>query len=598
LVKAYDTANHALLLQILEKFGTPPELVDCIRRLYVDIKISLKIGKEKLEILQTVGVKQGDPMAAVLFLFLMATVVEIIDKEWERNQIECVEFCRESDGTYKDGQIFRHNIKKCNASKGLVRFRINGTYYVDDIAALFRTRRDINIGLPIIQSILSDLGMEMHVGSVVDGKRLKSKTECIYFPPHDYFKRVRLEQGTRQLPTSSSDPQLLPPESQATDENKSDEERFYLNCEETKDVAMNNGTFVTFTDLFKYLGTHLHFTLTDDYDIEIRMNKANQAFGAMRKFFEREEIDLFTKYLVFLAIHINILLWGVESWALHTKHIKKLQIWINRKIRSILRISMHQVKNERITEEELWERFHNISSVQVMIDSRRMKFLAKVVRSQRLAPARQMLIAYVDNPRPQGRPIISCKASMIESLQRFGKYNGLHIDDKGSLKLWYVEACNDPFWGNCLERFKRQDPDDKVPPERPAHPECPDEEEHHRYNTRSSTQPPPPTPPRNQPPSPPRNPKHDSTRDDRSRGYDPEGVGHNLRDSLGIFGLGPSAVWMEVRAEFRQFSRIYHPDKHNSTRTKMSNDEAKAFFQLFNNARDFLEDHFRRTGHM
>eukprot|EP00984_Skeletonema_dohrnii_P039016 scaffold42906_cov161-Skeletonema_dohrnii-CCMP3373.AAC.1 len=39
-----------------------------------------------------------------------------------------------------------------------------------------------------------------------------------------------------------------------------------------------------------------------------------------------------------------------------------------------------------------------------------------------------------------------------------------------NLKFWYVEARNDPFWGNCLERFKRQDPDDKVPPERPAHP--------------------------------------------------------------------------------------------------------------------------------
>eukprot|EP00984_Skeletonema_dohrnii_P013580 scaffold5625_cov90-Skeletonema_dohrnii-CCMP3373.AAC.2 len=110
-------------------------------------------------------------------------------------------------------------------------------------------------------------------------------------------------------------------------------------------------------------------------------------------------------------------------------------------------------------------------------------------------------------------------------------------------------------------------------PERPAHPECSDEEkDHHRYNTRSSAQPPPPppSPPRNQPPSPPRNSRPDSPRADRSGGYDPEGVGHNLRDSLGIFGLGPSAVWMEVRAEFRQFSRIYHPDKHKSTRTKMS----------------------------
>ena len=69
---------------------------------------------------------------------------------------------------------------------------------------------------------------------------------------------------------------------------------------------------------------------------------------------------------------------------------------------------MHQVKDERFTEEELWKRFHHIPSVQVMINSRRMKFLAKVACSQRLAlaPARQMLIAYVNNTRPRGRPII------------------------------------------------------------------------------------------------------------------------------------------------------------------------------------------------
>ena len=146
LVKAYDTANHALLLEILKRFGAPPRLVDCIKRLYTDILISLKIGKEKLEILQTVGVKQGDPMAAVIFLFLMAALVEIIHKEWKRNQIECVEFCRESDETYEKGQIFRHDVEKCNASSSLVRFRVNGTYYVDDIASLFRSLRDLRVG--------------------------------------------------------------------------------------------------------------------------------------------------------------------------------------------------------------------------------------------------------------------------------------------------------------------------------------------------------------------------------------------------------------------------------------------------------------------
>ena len=83
LVKAYDTANHALLLQILEKFGAPPELVDCIRRLYVDIKISLKIGKEKLEILQTVGVKQGDPVSGLLFIAVMEVCFRSLKQKWK-----------------------------------------------------------------------------------------------------------------------------------------------------------------------------------------------------------------------------------------------------------------------------------------------------------------------------------------------------------------------------------------------------------------------------------------------------------------------------------------------------------------------------------
>jgi len=86
---------------------------------------------------------------------------------------------------------------------------------------------------------------------------------------------------------------------------------------------------------------------------------------------------------------------------------------------------------------------------------------------------------------------------------------------------------------------------DEIPPERPAH-ECSDDKEDHHQNTTLEAQhnlfllhlPQGITP---TPDSPPR--------DYRSRGYDLEGVGHNLRDSVGIFGLGPRAVWMEVRAE-------------------------------------------------
>ncbi len=69
-----------------------------------------------------------------------------------------------------------------------------------------------------------------------------------------------------------------------------------------------------------------------------------------------------TKYLIFRAIHINILLWGVEieSWAIHDNHIresyKPLALGEQKAIRSILGISMTQVQEERIsiTEEDLY----------------------------------------------------------------------------------------------------------------------------------------------------------------------------------------------------------------------------------------------------
>ena len=68
LVKAYDTANHDLLLRILERYGAPPQFVDAISRMYKDLVVVLKIEKSVEEILQEVGVRQG--MAPVLFLFL------------------------------------------------------------------------------------------------------------------------------------------------------------------------------------------------------------------------------------------------------------------------------------------------------------------------------------------------------------------------------------------------------------------------------------------------------------------------------------------------------------------------------------------------
>jgi DnaJ-class molecular chaperone len=63
-----------------------------------------------------------------------------------------------------------------------------------------------------------------------------------------------------------------------------------------------------------------------------------------------------------------------------------------------------------------------------------------------------------------------------------------------------------------------------------------------------------------------------------------------MYDSLKIFELGYAASYSEVKSQFRALARIYYPDKHDLERTGMLHTDAKIFFQLINNAHEYLKD--------
>ena len=92
LVKDFDTVDHKFLMKVLESYGAPLNLKSAIARMYTDIKIVLKLGKVKAEMNQTVGVRQGDCMAPVLFLLMMMDFVETLEKEWRHKGLHMMTF--------------------------------------------------------------------------------------------------------------------------------------------------------------------------------------------------------------------------------------------------------------------------------------------------------------------------------------------------------------------------------------------------------------------------------------------------------------------------------------------------------------------------
>lgn len=80
LVKAFDTANHDLLIEIHADDGVPPQFCDVVKCLYTDLKVVLKIGNLKEEIAQSVGVHPGRQFSTSYFLVFVNSFAEYLGR--------------------------------------------------------------------------------------------------------------------------------------------------------------------------------------------------------------------------------------------------------------------------------------------------------------------------------------------------------------------------------------------------------------------------------------------------------------------------------------------------------------------------------------
>ena len=91
------------------------------------------------------------------------------------------------------------------------------------------------------------------------------------------------------------------------------------------DFDIPSDRFVSFVKKFKYLGIYLSQTLSEDTDTDAKILVATKNFNAIgRPIFWICKINIKLRSRVYLAITINILLWGCDLWALKKNQLTKL----------------------------------------------------------------------------------------------------------------------------------------------------------------------------------------------------------------------------------------------------------------------------------
>ena len=105
-------------------------------------------------------------------------------------------------------------------------------------------------------------------------------------------------------------------------------------------------------DSFTYLGSVIDGKGGTEADVKARTAKARSAFKQLSKVWKASNISLRTKIRLFNSNIKSVLLYGCESWKTTKTVLNKVQTFINRCMRSILRIKWQ----DRIRNEELWER--------------------------------------------------------------------------------------------------------------------------------------------------------------------------------------------------------------------------------------------------
>ena len=352
LTKAFDTVSRPGLWNILPRIGIPPKMVKMIQSFHDGMRARLANGDENNEFPVTNGVKQVCVLAPTLFSFMFSMMLLSAFKESDLG----IEITYRTDGgVYKTQRL--KSITKI--SKALVRDLL----YADDCAIVAYSEKDLQEMANALSAATKRYGLTISI----------KKTEVLYQPAPG---------------TTRKDPEIK------------------IDNQKLKNV-----------DAFTYLGCTLTSNNSLDKEISNRIAKASAAFGRLRKrVWDERGLKTETKCAVYRAVVLSALLYGCETWTAYKKHIKLVEQFHQRCLRSILNIRwFHKISNVQVLQRA------NLSSIEATLSLSQLRWAGHLVRMEDSRLPKQLFYVELSaGKRHTGRPKLRYKDSLKANLKKTG----------------------------------------------------------------------------------------------------------------------------------------------------------------------------------
>ena len=192
-------------------------------------------------------------------------------------------------------------------------------------------------------------------------------------------------------------------------------------------------------DAFTYLGSTLTSNNTLDKEISSRIAKASSAFGRLRKrVWDDRGLKIETKCAVYIAVVLSDLLYGCETWTAYRRHIKQLEQFHQRCLRSILNIRwFHKISNVQVLQRA------NLTSIEATLSLSQLRWAGHLVRMEDSRLPKQLFYGELTKgKRGTGRPKLLYKDSLKANLKK------CNID----YETWEKQAADRAKWRTTINK--------------------------------------------------------------------------------------------------------------------------------------------------